>query len=104
MAFQIGSPSQNYDCDIDDCRAVVKKGIEVKTPVKVDVRTTSGDAKIICAKPRITATETHTGQCASRCEFTVSQKICVEIPISYRVRTDVKDSHVNCDVDCSPYC
>lgn len=89
--------------DKDDCCTVVKKCVGVKTPVSVDVSTRSGDIKIICGKPRIIddmppSSPQRCGHNAGKCEFTVNQTICVEIPISYRVRTDVKDSFVDCDV------
>ena len=104
MGFQPDNRSRHYDgdrIDRNDCRAFIKKGLEVKTPVRVDVRTTTGGVNIVCAKPRITESETLSiQQCSSKCEFTISQKICVEIPISYRIRADVKDSFVDCDVDC----
>ena len=87
-------------CDRDDCRAVVKKDIGVRTPVAVDVGTRSGDVKIVCSRPHITDSPSRSDcRSGTRCEFTVNQTISVEIPISYRVRTDVKDSYVDCDVD-----
>ena len=87
------------DRDRDGCRTVVTKRVEVQTPVSVDVSTRSGDVNIVCSKPRITSGPPRAECSSGRCEFTVNQMICVEIPIRYRVQTDVKDSYVDCDVD-----
>ena len=87
------------DRDRDACRTVVKKNVGVSTPVSVDVRTRSGDVKIACSEPHITGGSSQSGNCSTRCEFTVNQIISVEIPICYRVRTDVQDSYVDCNVD-----
>ena len=90
--------------DRDGCCSVVKKKIGVQTPVEVKVKTHSGHVKVMCSTPYITgggieqAAHHHGGCGGTKCEFVINQTICLEIPISYRVRTDVKDSFVNCDV------
>ena len=83
----------------DDCRSVVKKNVGVKTPVSVDVCTRSGNVKVVCSKPHITSGPPRSDCNSTRCEFTINQMISIEIPICYRVRTDVKNSYVDCDVD-----
>ena len=91
------------DCreyDRDDCRTVIKKNVGVRTPVAVDVRTKTGNIRIVCSEPHITESPSRADRkSATRCEFTVNQTISVEIPICYRVRTDVRSSYVDCDVD-----
>ena len=86
--------------DRDDCRSVVKKKVGVKTPVAVDVSAKTGNVKVVCSTPHITNNISQS-DCKSktRCEFTINQTISVEIPISYHVKTDVKSSYVDCDVD-----
>ena len=103
MDFRIGGHGRHHNCDrdSDDCRTVINKDIEVKTPVSVDVKSRTGNVKILCARPRITASEIISSKRSSKCEFTINQKICVEIPICYQVRADVKDSYVECDIDCN---
>ena len=85
--------------DRDDCRTVVRKSVGVRTPIAVDVTTRSGNARIVCSEPHITNGPSGSDRDSTRCEFTVSQIISVEIPLCYRVRTDVRSSYVDCDVD-----
>ena len=87
------------DRDRDNCRTVVKKNVGVRTPVSVDVSTRTGNVKIECSKPHITNSPTNSDCKSTKCEFTVNQTISIEIPICYHVRTDVKSSFVDCDVD-----
>ena len=105
MAFNIDNFSfrrDRDDCrdrDRDDCRAVINKKIEVNTPVKVNVKSRSGNINVTCSKPRIANFSPHPDCNSDSCEFTVSQLICVEIPICYHVRADVGSSFVDCNVD-----
>lgn len=85
--------------DREGCRTVVHKHVEVRTPVALDVNTRRGDIRIACAEPRIDNRPTRFDCNSGRCEFTVVQRICVEIPINYRVRADVGSSFVDCDID-----
>ena len=87
------------DRDRDDCRTVVRKNVGVRTPVSVDVSTRSGSVRIVCSEPHITNGIASEERNSTRCDFTVNQVISVEIPICYRVRTDVRNSYVDCDVD-----
>ena len=87
------------DRDSDDCRTVVKKNVGVRTPVSVDVTTRSGNVRIVCSEPHITNGSSNSDCNSTRCEFAIDQVISVEIPICYRVRTDVRSSYIDCDVD-----
>ena len=90
---------RDRDRDRDDCRTVVRKNVGVRTPISVDVSTRSGNVRIVCSEPHITNGASDSGRDSTRCDFTVNQVISVEIPICYRVRTDVRNSYVDCDVD-----
>ena len=90
------------DCDRrdrDGCRAVVTKNVGVRTPVAVDVDASHGPVRVVCGRPHITGHPPYSEGGSTRCEFTINQKIRVEIPIRYRVHTDVRDSFVDCDAD-----
>ena len=85
--------------DRDDCCSVIKRKIGVKTPVVLDVSAKTGNIKVVCSTPHITDDRSQSDFMSRRCEFTINQTICVEIPIRYRVNPDVKNSHIDCDVD-----
>ena len=98
MGFNFDNNSTHRDRD--DCRGVVKKNVEVRTPVVMDVNVEIGNVGIVCSTPQITnCSSSFDYKSTTRCKFTINQLITVEIPICYHVQTDVGCSYVDCDVD-----
>lgn len=81
---------------------VVEKFLSIALPVKVspsvDVKPVKTEA---CGRPIIT-TSKH-GKCDignknGDCEFTIIQKMKVEIPVTFRIKTDIDDPCIDCEI------
>ena len=81
----------------DDCVSSVKKLVTANTPIKLHVESMAGDTKIQFGEPYIYS---YSRPCFFRrndLEFIVEQKICVEIPIKYRVDVDAGQTYADCN-------
>ena len=86
----------------NDDKEIIEKFLSVALPVKV---TPSVDVKPVkaetCGRPIITGSK-H-GRCDlgnkdGDCEFTIIQKMKIEIPVRFKVKTDIEDPFVDCEV------
>ena len=87
---------------IEKCDAVAHQCMEVGTPVKIDVVSSSRCVRIECCKPFICGHSHPECYRKSSCEFVVKQLIDVRIPICYHVNTNMGESYVKCrdEQDC----
>ena len=76
---------------------ITNQKIEINTPIKIKAISDVKDMKIKCGEPRIcnySKSDCYYNQ--NSCEFIVSQILNIEIPISYMIKADAKDSYVEC--------
>ena len=85
-----------------DDKENIEKFLSIALPVKV---TPSVDVKPVkaetCGRPIITPSK-H-GRCDlgnkdGDCEFTIIQKMKLEIPVRFKVKTDIDDPFVDCEI------
>ena len=76
------------------CETVTNQIIGVNTPVKLKPLVDIGEMKIDCRDLKLLKSP-----CSNKnnCEFTIKQTVSVEIPISYHVDVDTKESYVDCN-------
>ena len=86
----------------NDDKEIIEKFLSIALPVKV---TPSVDVKPVkaetCGRPIITPSK-H-GRCElgnkdGDCEFTIIQKMKIEIPVRFKVKTDIDDPFVDCEL------
>ena len=93
LAFRPDSPEDTE---------IIEKFISVALPVKV---TPSVDVKPVkaerCGRPIIIPGKQPRCEMGNRdgeCEFTVIQKMKIEIPVRFKVRPEINDPYVDCEV------
>jgi len=80
------------------CITITNQCIEVATPIRLEAITNIKKLKVECGEPKICSSPMGnycTGK--NNCEFVVKQKLFVEIPIMYHVKTDVGENRVECN-------
>ncbi|MFA6948198.1 MAG: hypothetical protein WCQ72_04390 [Eubacteriales bacterium] len=84
--------------DNESCPAVGYQRMDVCVPVTVAPYAHTDTVKTkCCGKPVITsAGKPCTGRKNDICVFTVSQTICVEVPVIFGAAASVGDTYVNC--------
>lgn len=96
----------NINSDSESCPSVGYQRMEVCVPVSVAPYAQTGTVKTkCCGKAVITSGgKTCGGKKNDVCVFTISQNICVEVPVTFGAVASVGDTYVNClgasDEDC----
>ena len=86
----------------DNFKEIIEKFLSIALPVRVTPLVKVKPIKTeCCGKPIITPTK-H-GNCSivndkDNCEFTIVQKMKLEIPVEFKVKTDVSDPFVDCEM------
>jgi hypothetical protein len=81
-----------HGCHENACKRVVVQKADVSVPIEIRPSAVVGRITSECmGEPRIT-NESHP-EC---CHVTITQTICVIIPIEYNVTSRVEDSEVSC--------
>ena len=97
-------PEEGFSFFFNDekCRDIIEKFLSVALPVKVspsvDIKPISVET---CGKPIITSgrhPRCEMGNKKGDCEFTIIQKMKLEIPVQFMIKTDIEDPYVDCEV------
>ena len=82
-----------------NCPTVGSQTATVCLPVKVNPFSVAGPPKIeCCGEPRVMPACDHChGKINGACEFTISQKIRVEIPVQFGATVDLGNTYVDCE-------
>lgn len=83
----------------ENCDKVVHKNAEIDVPVMVKPDVKIGKIKAECVGEPVIRPE-H-GSCADACEFVITQKVRVKIPICYDIDVVTGKAEINCKDDCS---
>lgn len=106
-AFQMPE-SLNFETELDmntfhqhpakTCPAVGYQKVSVSVPVTIKPFAHTGTTRIrCCGHPVVVSGETPcSGKKNGSCTFTISQTICVEIPVEFGAATTVGDTFVDC--------
>jgi len=82
------------------CPAVGYQALAVSIPVEVIPFVKTGSVKTICCgEPKIKRGDEGCcchGKKNGTCSFTISQKLCVEVPVLIGAKTHVGDTYVDC--------
>lgn len=100
--------SMSNKCDEEICPAVGYQSVNVCIPVEVTPFAKAGNAKVTCfGEPVISkGCKACKGDKNGSCSFTISQTLCVEVPVSFGASTWIGDTFVSCgsDDDCECDC
>ncbi len=83
---------ESYNCD-----HVFYQTDLVSVPVKVVPFAKPGTSTVACCgSPVITAGDTCLGEAGGICEFTITQKLCVKLPLCFGARVSVDQAKIQC--------
>ncbi|HBT64243.1 MAG TPA: hypothetical protein DEB10_06240 [Ruminococcaceae bacterium] len=90
---------KNVRHESQTCPAIGSQSATVCLPVKVVPFSSAGPAKVkCCGEPEIKpCCDFCRGKKDGTCEFTISQKIRVDIPVDFGATVQVGDTYVDCD-------
>lgn len=86
----------------DDCKTVIEKFLTICLPVCAKPNVKVGKVRTeTCGKP-IISPQRHCNICEGmndkKCEFTIIQKMKIEIPIDFDVETKIEDLFLDCEL------
>lgn len=90
-------------CDENVCPAVSYQTVSVSMPVEIIPFANADSAKVSCyGEPIVTpGYKACTGKKYGICSFTVSQTLCVEVPVYFGATASVGDPFVDCGCNCN---
>ena len=92
------------------CPVTGRKVVEISVPVTIKPLAKVGKIELqCCGKPTIKSGENPKGELDGTCNFTITQKICVEIPIDFSAETTTGETFVasskeSFDKSCNKLC
>ncbi|MEG1683788.1 MAG: hypothetical protein RR295_08150, partial [Oscillospiraceae bacterium] len=89
------SYQQLCSCTPDSCGKVGVQCVNVSVPVEVTPRATVGAISVACQGTPTVSCETSGSH--GVCVITITQKVCMTIPVRYGVTTNVGDETIACD-------
>lgn len=82
--------------ELQTCLAYAYQRASVCVPVEVIPFAESGDIKTYCCGEPII--KSYKDKCSGKCKFTITQCICVEVPVAFGADAFVGDPHVRCEM------
>ena len=85
--------------ETEKCSVIGHQTVEVCVPVSVKPFAEVGKINIICCeKPLITSdSEECRGEQEKTCDFTIKQKICIEVPIEFGAEVNTEEAFIECN-------
>jgi len=103
--FQNNIDNCNPSCEDDKCNVNTFQEIDVCVPITIEPYVNLGDAIVECTDdPYITPFPCNTWNKNGTCKFTITQRLCVMIPVEFRAAVSSGPTSVICgnisDKDC----
>ena len=74
------------------CEKIVHQKAKVSLPISIEPFVVTGKIKArCCGNTKITI------ECNDNCSYVITQEICVEIPVKFGVKTELKEECVECE-------
>lgn len=84
----------------EGCTKTAQQYADVSTSISLKSTATIGQLETeCCGEPSICCEET---QCENMCKITITQKVCIKIPISYKIDACINEDGINCN--CNQEC
>jgi len=90
---------EHQKCENGTCPAIGYQSVSVCLPVEIEPFAQAGAAKVSCfGEPIIkSGCKSCKGKRKGTCSFTISQTICVEVPVVFGATANVGETFVDCD-------
>ena len=88
------------------CPAIGLRKVEVCVPVSVKPFAKVGEIRTKCCGEAVITPGTHIceGKPEGTCDFTITQKICIEVPVDFGAEAEAGEAHINCNSSTSENC
>lgn len=88
----------DYHHGKEGCPVVGYQSVSVSVPVEVKPFARTGKTRTVCCCDPIITMDTVTcaGKKDGTCHFTISQMLCIEVPVSFGAVIGVGDTYVDC--------
>ncbi len=91
-------PDQKKVCVPDGCTKVAQQYADIITSVSMKSKSIVGKIETECCGDPVVYCEK--SKCDNVCNITIKQKVCVKIPISYKINVCIEeDGRIDCDCD-----
>lgn len=85
------------ECSEDECTKVAHQYAEVSLPIEIKPEAKLGNVETeCCGEPTVIC---HESQCYGMCEVTIIQKLCIKIPVTYKVKVCKKEEKICCEME-----
>lgn len=94
---QMTEQRHERDCSEDECTKTAHQYAEVTLPVEIRPEVKLGNVETeCCGEPTVICREEkHCGTC----EITIIQKLCIKIPVTYKVKVCKKEEKICCEME-----
>lgn len=93
--FQLSrnTPRPPCDCVYGECKKEITQCADISLPVEIKPTATVGRIDTECCGDPVICCHEHS---CNSCEITITQKICVKIPVTFSALTCVEEPVINC--------
>lgn len=97
--------STEKKCDEEICPAIGFQSVNVCVPVEVTPFAKAGNVKVSCFGEPVISKDCKKckGEKNGSCSFTISQTLCVEVPVCFGANTWIGDTFVCCGSECDDF-
>lgn len=94
--------SENMTCNNQTCPTVGSQSATVCLPVSISPYAVTGPATVKCRGSAVinNTCQECTGKVNGKCDFVISQKIQIDLPVEFGATVKVGDTYVDCE--CTP--
>ena len=86
---------EEHNCSKDECVKMGYQYANVSSPIQLKPNIKIGDIDVECCNEPVV--ECCDCKCDSKCEITITQKVCIKIPICYEIDACVGESVIDCE-------
>lgn len=87
--------NDNCNCSEDECVRTNYQYANVSVPIQLRPSATTGNIVVECCEEPVV--ECRGDERRNSCEITITQKVCIKIPISYQIDACAGESVIECD-------
>lgn len=101
LPFPFFAESEQKEVSVSDgCTKMAQQYADISTPVSINSTATLGKIETeCCGEPTVCCEET---PCDNTSRITITQKVCIKIPISYKIDACIEEDGISCN--CNQEC
>ena len=86
-----------HGCERGECTKTAFQNAEISVPVEIVPEAKIGNVETeCCGEPTVICRD---GHCGDKCEVTIIQKLCIKIPVTYKVKVCSNEEKICCEME-----